>query len=330
MHEAETWRELLRSSIENVYERQRIASELGINPATLMRWANGESAPRPEKLRRLIDALPQQRERLIELLGREFEGFSAMMQDEERQGESTVIPSEFYARVLHTRSNTLQSLLLPLLCDLILQQALEQLDPDRQGMAIMVSTCMPPSTSRKVRSLRERFGRGTPPWRRDLAQQAIFLGVESLAGYVIGSMHLEVNQNLRDVQSRSPGYRGPWEESAAAVPIMSMGKVAGSLLVSSTQSNYFLPARCEIIESYAKLIALAFAPEDFYELEQIELSFLPPYEAQQPYLSGFQKRVIALVQQHAMPFIEAEQTAWQQIEAELLQYSLVNNHQEVP
>lgn len=330
MQQPATWRELLRSSIENPQERQRIASDLGVNPMTLMRWANGESAPRPENLRRLLSALPQHRDHLIELIGQEFEDFAAMVRDEGRQGEWTVIPSEFYERVLHTRASTPQSLLFPLLWDLILQQALEQLDPRRQGMAIMVATCSPPSTDQKVRSLRERTGRGTLPWRRDLEQQAIFLGAESLAGYVIGSLHFEVNQNLGDEHSRTPGYRGPWEESAAAVPIMSMGKVAGSLLVSSTQCDYFLPTRCKLIESYAELIALAYAPEDFYEPQQINLGVMPTYEVQQPYLSEFRKRVLAVMQQHPMRTFEAEQIVWQQIEAELLQSLLVNNQQEVP
>jgi len=295
-----------------------------------MRWVNGETAPRPENLRRLLSALPQHRDHLTELIGQEFEGFAAAMRDEARQGESTVIPSEFYERVLHTRADTPQSLLFPLLWDLILQQALEHLDPRRQGMVIMVATCMPPSTGQKVRSLRERTGRGTPPWRRDLEQQAIFLGAESLAGHVIGSLHLEVNQDLRDEHTRSPGYRGPWEESAAAVPIMSMGKVAGSLLVSSAQRDYFLPSRCKLIESYAELIALAFAPEDFYEPRQINLGVLPPYGVQQPYISGFRKRVLAVMQQQPMHVFEAEQLVWHQIEAELLQSLLIDNQQEVP
>jgi transcriptional regulator with XRE-family HTH domain len=330
MQQPATWRELLRSSIENSQERQRVASELGVNPMTLMRWANGESVPRSENLRRLLSALPQHRDHLIELIEQEFEDFAAVMRDEGRQGELTVIPSEFYERVLHTCASTPQSLLFPLLWDLILQQALEQLDPRRQGMAITVATCMPLSTDQKVRSLRERIGRGTPPWRRDLEQVVIFLGVESLAGYVISSLHFEVNQNLRDEHSRFPGYRGPWEESAAAVPIMSMGKVAGSLLVSSTQRDYFLSTRCKLIESYAELIALAFAPEDFYEPQQISLGILPAYEVQRPYLSEFRKRVLAVMQQHSMRIFEAEQLVWQQIEAELLQSLLVNNQQEVP
>lgn len=44
---------------------------------------------------------------------------------------------------------------------------------------------MPVSSEGKVRSLRESMGVGTPPWPGDLEHQAMFLGAESLAGYVV-------------------------------------------------------------------------------------------------------------------------------------------------
>ena len=235
----------------------------------------------------------------------------------------------------HTCATIPQSLRFSSLCTLILQQALEQLDPQRLGMAIIVARCMPPSPGHKVRSLLETIGLGTEPWGKQLEQRGILLGVESLAGHVIASCHLETNQNLRDRQSLSPGYRTNWEESAAAAPIMSMGGIAGSLLVSSTQPDYFLPTCCTLIESYAELIALAFTPEDFYTPQDIQLGIMPPYEVQQSYLSEFQQRAIeamrqAMSNQHPISYLQAEQLVWQQIEAELLQSLLVNNQPGVP
>src|SRR5205085_8873280 len=95
------------------------------------------------------------------------------------------IPSEFYGRVFSARSATNETLHFWSISNLILQQALGQLDPDRLGMAITVVRCMPPSNGNKVRSLRESVGQGTPPWNGDLEQQAMFLGAESLAGYAV-------------------------------------------------------------------------------------------------------------------------------------------------
>ena len=66
--EATTWRKLLENIIADAQERQRIANKLGVNPATLMRWARGETNPRQENLQRLLKALPEQQETLARLL----------------------------------------------------------------------------------------------------------------------------------------------------------------------------------------------------------------------------------------------------------------------
>jgi hypothetical protein len=325
MDRPQTWRELLGNCIDNPHERQRIASELGVNPMTLIRWVKQETDPRPQTLRRLLTTLPQYRKLLLELIDKEIAGFSTTIAgDATVQDMPTVIPSEFYRRVHHTCATIPKNLRFTSLCNLILQQALEQLDPQRLGVAIIVARCMPPSHEHKVRSLLETMGLGTEPWGSRLEQHSILLGAESLAGHAITSVHLETNQNLRDSQSLSPGYRANWEESAAAAPIIFMGEVAGSLLVSSTQPDYFLPARCMLIESYAELITLAFAPEDFYKPQDIQLGVMPSYEVQKSYLSGFRQRAVeamnqATRNQHPISYLQAEQLLWQQIEKELLQ-----------
>src|SRR6266702_2789146 len=68
-----TWRELLGSIIQDAFERQRIASELGINTVTLTRWVQGTSTPRSQHLRRLLSALPHYRDQLFDLISREDE-----------------------------------------------------------------------------------------------------------------------------------------------------------------------------------------------------------------------------------------------------------------
>ena len=328
MQTFQTWRDLLGRCIQDPSERQRIAEMLGISPVTLTRWVSRDSNPRQPNLRKLLVALPDYRERLIALIEEEFPGFSNEVQGDAVQGEVKAIPSEFYSRVLHTLTSTPKNLLFQLLCDMLLEQAIKHLDPDRLGMAIIVARCMPPSQGNKVRSLRESAGRGSSPWRNDLEQQAILLGAESLVGHAVMSCHLEVNQNLRDEHSWAPGYRGPWEESAAAAAIMRCGGIAGCLLVSSTQPQHFAPARCTLVSQYAELLALVFAAEDFYDPQDIELGLLPPAEVQRPHFSGFQQRILQLMsggaagEQRPITYQQAEQLAWQQIEEELLRASL--------
>jgi len=325
LQEPSTWRELLGKVIQDPQERQRIAIELGINPATLIRWTHNESNPRPQNLHQLLNAIPNQyRALFLELVEEEFKDFSDVRKDYLVTSESLSIPSEFYTRVFHTYGTLPKALRFSSLCDLILQQALEQLDPQRLGMAIIVVRLLPPSRGNKIRSLRESIGRGTLPWESNLEQYAILLGAESLAGYAVMFYHLIVNQNLREEQSRFPGYRGLGEESAAACPIILKGNIAGSLLVSSTQPNYFLPSRLTLIERYTELIALAFEPEEFYEPERIELGIVPPQYVQQPYLSRFQQRFLEIMtqaagNQHPISTNQAEQMVWQQLEEELLQ-----------
>ena len=323
MQKTQSWRDLLKELIRDAQVRQRIITELEINPITLNRWIQGESKPRPRSLRRLLFVLPEYRESLMALFEAEFDDFAAEIREDAIQNVALTIPVEFYKRVLHTLSTIPPILRFSSLCDLILQQAIEQLDPHGQGVAVIVASCMPPSSLQKVGSLRERAGRGTTPWPRDLDQYAILLGVESLAGHAVSTGHLEVNQALGKRLSLSLGYKSVWEESAAATPIMREGKIAGCLLVSSAQQDYFPPERCTLIESYAELVALAFDVHDFYEPQHIELGFLPSYDVQQPYLSDFRQRVAqemaqAMKQKHLMNIVQAEQMVWQQIEEKLL------------
>lgn len=177
MEQPQTWREFLGIHLSDLQERQRIADALGVNPITLIRWSNGESKPRPKSLQRLLDILPQHHELLLHLIEEEFKDFSSSVYQETHQAASLAIPSELFARVLHTITTLPKSLLFPSISDLILQQAINQLDPQRLGLAIIVACCMPLSTNGKVQSLRERVGRGTPPWNSSLEQQALLLGV---------------------------------------------------------------------------------------------------------------------------------------------------------
>lgn len=330
MQEPPTWRELLGKIISDPHERQRIANELGVNPITLIRWVNKESKPRPQNLRQLLNALPEQRSLLQELIAEEFEGFSPTAVENAAEDTLQEIPSVFYTRVLRTRATISRMLRFSSICNLVLQQALVQLDPHRVGMAVIVARCMPPSRENKIRSLRESIGRGTSPWKPELEQEAILLGAESLAGYSITSGRLVVNQNLEKGHSLFPAYRGVWEESAATAPITFEGNIAGCLLVSSTQPDYFLPFRLNLITSYADLIGLAFGSEEFYEPHRIDLGLVPPQAEQRPHLYRFRQRVADTMLQAArnsqsINLIEAEQLVWQQIEEELLQSSLENN-----
>lgn len=317
--EPRTWRDLLGNIIHKPYVRQQIADALGVSPTTLMRWVNGDSNPRPHNLHRLLEVVPQHRAMLQALIAEEFEEIPAVSPDT----SPNEIPVTFYAHILDLSTTTPDELRFWSLCPAILYEARGQLDPDRLGLEISVIQCMAPLPGNPVRCLHERVGLGTPPWREQLESKAELLGGESLAGYAVSSCHLQVIANLSREQ-RLPTNLPEHVASAAAAPIRNASRIAGCLLAASTQPDYFRsPARCDLIQSYAALLMLAFHPQDFYEQERIALQVMPSFQAQQPYLSTIQQRIMAMlkkafIDQQPISYSEAEQRVWWQIEEEFL------------
>jgi hypothetical protein len=324
MQEARNWRELLGEIISDSRERQRLIEELHVTAITLSRWVNGESEPRPYNLRRLLSILPQQREQMLKLIRAEKGGDEIPEPGpEEVSGE---IPSEFYARVFASRAKTAENLRYWSTCNLILQQAIGQLDTERAGMSIWVVRCMPPSgPEHKVRSLRESMGLGTPPWSGNLEQQGMFLGAESLAGHVATFWRPGIIENLDEEQTIMPFTRTAFEKSVAIYPILYAGCVAGVLLVCSAERDHFVyQARTALLQSYADLIALAFEPEDFYPPEQIGLCVMPSQDEQEEYFAHFRELVAntminAANKNQPTNNLLADQAVWQRLEDELIQ-----------
>lgn len=316
-----SWRALLREIISHSPDRERLASQMGIRSITLMRWMNGESEPRAHNLHLLLQALPQpQRGEMAALLAREYdESF-----DEVADDFSDEVESAFMLQIFETRATTPDHLLLWTLCHKVFRQALHQLDPEHVGVFISLVSCMPPSERGKIRSLREHMGMGTPPYPRELGHEALFLGAESLAGYVVTHCRPQAIDDLRNTNNLLPIRREAYEISAAACPIMFTTRVAGCVLASSTQVGYFRSsARMALIQSYTHLLALAFTPQQFYPTVQIELQMMPAKEVQRAAFATFQRRVSRIMKesiQFAQPLtqMQAEQQAWQEIEEELL------------
>src|SRR5205807_289265 len=109
--------------------------------------------------------------------------------------------------------------------------------------------------------------------------------------------------------------------------ILYAGRIAGCLLVSSTQHSYFtVPSRSSLIEQYANLLALAFEPREFYEPDQIELRVMPDQEIQKEHFANFRQRVANTMLEAArdrrpVSSVLAEEMVWQELEDELLQLS---------
>jgi hypothetical protein len=314
---------VLKSIIKNPRERERIASELRLNAITLTRWSTGESQPRPHNLRQLHRALPPElRNQFAALVQQEDPSF----RDEAPPEPMSHLDPNFLRGVWKMRAETTPILLFWTLCNHVLQHALRQLDPQRAGMSITVAQCMPPVQDGMIRSLREVFGRGTPPWPAEMEREAMFLGAESLAGYVVSLCRPEAIGDLRTEVTHLPSYQVGHEVSAAAFPLIYTTRVAGCLLVSSTIPNYFAaPGLFQMIQDYAYQIAEAFTPEQFYPLQQIRLQIMPSFEVQHPLLMTLQERINRRMMRSqsdsSHPQLtrpQAESLIWQELEEELL------------
>ncbi len=321
------WSTILQGIIKSPAERQRLSTALGVTTMTLSRWASGESKPQRPHLIHLVQVIhPNQRQELIDALEIVYpEIQSWLLEDSTEQ-----IPSEFFAQVLSIRTTTTESLRFWRISEVVLKQALAQLDPSQLGMAVKLVQCMPPSLiDGKVRSLRERAGKGTPPWTADLEHDVLFLGLESLSGYAVEVRHIVNDDNLREDKTL-PAVQDEFEVSAAAAPIRFEGRIAGCLLASSTQEKYFSQQRLNLLATFSDLISLAFDKSDFRHSNEIELRILPEPAIQRPILANFRQRVTAkfqeaMTQRQQMSNFQIEQLAWQELETELLLHESVIN-----
>jgi len=266
-------------------------------------------------------APPHFRAELTEALERSYPDIHSWLQEE----IAAIVLSEFYAQVLADRATTIESLRSWKLLDMVIKQALSHLDSNQLGMSLTLAQCMPPSQGGKICSLREHMGRGTPPWLADLEHLALFLGVESLAGYVVQKQRPTSIEDLRE-ESLLPAYQTEFEISAAAYPIILEGRIAGCLLASSTQIAYFTQQRVELLGAYSEIISTILDKQDFYPPEMIELKPMASLEKQRQYLSTFRQRVIntmlaASERGHPISHAEAEEIAWRELEEILLAHA---------
>jgi hypothetical protein len=322
--EPATWQEYLGQLITSTQERARLATALHVRPITLQRWVQGVSRPRDENIRLLLQNIPKDDYPLfLHLLLIDFPDL--LREDIPPERFLHTVPAEFYARVLSNLALTSPSISRQSMQDLLLQQALQHLDPDQHGCLIILTACVPPKLERKVRSLHEVARLATSPWNRQVQEKPAFFGLESLAGYAITHAH-RCTINSRDETTFYPVQWIDHERSTTAFPILRHGRFAGSLLLSSTREHFFSPARLTVIEEYAHLAACIFEAEETFDLNEIELKILPSYTRQHPYFAGYHLRVTrkmaeANEQGNSLSLQQARLLVCQDLEEILLQVS---------
>jgi len=315
-----SWRDVLEVILRDPQEKQRVTHDLNVSSFTLQRWVRGEANPQMQQLHQLLQALPQHQNVLLPLIVEEFEGVGYSVQ--EQAEEIDEIPSVFYAQVLRGSTAVPEAIRFWSLVSMIVQQALMQLDPYRNGLLLKVARFLPPGADGRVYCLREVVILGTPPWEGNLSHRAILLGAESLAGQALAAGRPIVT-DVQDKGSFSATSGREDEVSMLAFPITRGNCMAGAFLVSSVQEGYFTPARLSLSHRYTDLLAMAFESEDFYRPEQLSLSVMPTQWEQEDRLSTFRQRVATLLTQTAqrqqpIDVAQAELQIWQQFAGEFL------------
>lgn len=321
-----TWRQFLAEIIANSKEKQRISRELDVGPRTLERWVLG-ATPRSNRLMsQLVDALPQHRELLTELIRRDsrYANFSPVVVSLDETPRE--LAASFYTRILEANATAAANLRFQGISTLILQQSLQLLDPERVGLDISIVLCIPPARGQKVRSLRERVRMTTRLREEAPEERLLYLGAGSLAGHVVATCQFAIIQDVQDQQQGflpicqpEPGQQG----SIAAYPIQRGGRVAGCFHAACPQANFFTRARQELLKSYTYLLVLAFDEEEFYPTQDIALGVMPAPAVQSSYISNFRERVAETITKalrggQALSLLTAERIVQQDIETELL------------
>jgi hypothetical protein len=151
-----------------------------------------------------------------------------------------------------------------------------------------------------------------------------FLGAESLAGVALATSSTQVIADTRQ-ETRSTPILPEFALSGVACPIMHGEHIAGCLLAISVLPAYCAkPAVIRILQNYASLLTLSFAPEQFYAPEQLALQVMPSLQVQQPYLAALPQRILATLKtafngQQALSYLEAQHFVWTQVTEELVQ-----------
>lgn len=322
---AASWREILGEIVRDPQERQRVAQALGVHPREVVRWTRGHATPRSKTLAALPELFPVHQEQFLSLLQPVLAAFPYAVEDE--SGEALKIPSAYYAAAF-----TLLRTCTPVrrrweICSLVMAYLLRQIDVYKSGIGVTIAQCVPPGQGGKVRSLRVTMGQGTGAWRQYLEGRTQFLGAGSRVGHALltgRSVVVESEQQQRQLFSKN---HPPLARSAMTTPILSADRVAGCLGIFSAQPAFFVPARQELVERYATLLSIAFEPEAWYALADVELSLMPPPECQRPLTAQYSLRVKRQLLRakrdgRLLSAAEADVLAWQEIEALLIRSML--------
>jgi len=303
----------LRSTLQRDRgEIARVARDLDVAENTIYRWMNGSSDhPRPVHLKRLPEVLPEYRTQLINVINQTFGGiFSSELLG------TREVPKDMYVRILEINAaNDDEEARFWQISQAIFDHALQHLDPELMGLAITYAKLMPPRED-GIHSLLELSIRGHSPWP-ELFDSKAYLGSTTLAGAAIMTQRLQIWSST-DNNSRILVEIDENEHSACAVPVIRGAHVAGVLIVSSTQPDFFRdPVHSQAVNEYALLLNIGLNSRDFYPFSLLSMRPMPTLKWQREQIAQFYAdRIITYARKHATSRRESEFYVQRELEME--------------
>jgi hypothetical protein len=291
-------------------EIARAAKALNVAENTIYRWMNGTSVPRVIYLKRLPDIFPEQRVQLITIINEVFGdvlGAPTPVLDE--------IGKDLYMKVLELATNSYdKEARMWQVSQAIFEYALLHMDSEHLGMAITYARLTQPHAD-GIHSLYETMMCGNDPWPTSI-ESATFLGSTSLAGNAATTLRVQVWSDTDD--SRSLVEIDEFEHSACAAPILRDGLLAGVLIFSSAQSDFFRdPQTVQAVTEYALLMGVALGDSEFHPSSLLNLRPMPDLKWQRKQIiETYANRVIIYARRYATARREAERQVQQEMELE--------------
>lgn len=257
-HPCHSWRDYLEAFPES--EQQRLCESLGITKRTWQRWIHEGTFPRLAHVQHLLSILPrEQRLRFGELLKADphFIPYAEQITMDRSQLD---IPSESYAQFIKALLTTPRDIYRSMLCQIALQGIHRLLDPDHDGLSLIVLVCSQPHAGR-VRYLHSLLATHALPGEHPtISQKRILRGSESVAGAAISAGRI-IARETTDPKNR---YQ-------VAVPIMGHNSIAGALAARSPHP--FTESALSILEQYSNLFAVTFllSGEAWYSQDRLAL-----------------------------------------------------------
>lgn len=292
-------------------EITRVARELEVAENTIYRWMNGSSEPRAIHLKRLPDVLPEYRGSLIYAINQTF---GLML--EVPSPSLHEVGKDIYYRVLElvagsdeddTRSWQVTQA--------IFEYALQHLDAERRGLAITFAKAATPLID-GIHSLRETAMRGHDPWPSSIESKA-YLGSTTLAGTAAMLQRMQI-WNDTDSNTRLQVEIDDYERSACAVPVMRGSRIAGVLIASSTQPNFFDdPAASQAVQEFALLLGIGLVEKEFHQVSLLHLRPMPGLRWQREQIArSYIHRILTYARKHETSRSDAERHVQHEMELE--------------